>query len=646
MLRSIQQRDLDKNRWVKITMSVILLVICLAMVITLVPGLVGFAGSTNPDTVATVGSTEITVPAVQQRLDMISRGQSIPDVLRGLYAKQVLDQMVFQQALQIEADRLGIRVTPEEEADRIKQILPSAFEGDTWLKDRYPTEVQRLTGLSVSEFESEVQDLMLQEKFHHLVTDGISVTPAEIEQEFRRRNDKVSIEYALVKPSDLAASIHPSDADLAAYFSKHESQYQIPEKRSARYALLDVNALKENTKIPDSDVLAYYNSHINDYRVENRVHVEHILFKTIGKTDAEIAEIHKTAEEVLEKAKHGANFEDLAKKYSEDDATKAKGGDLGWIVEGQTVPEFQQAAFTLPKGSISDLVKTQYGFHIIKVIDHEPAHTKPLEEVRSTILPILLDQKVSAEASTISDQMAEAVRQSNRQSLDDLAKRFNLTVGESPAVSATDPLLAFGNAPDVRTALFQLRPGELSLPLQTSQGYVIITPKEVFPAHQGTLAEVHDKVLADYQQSQALILAQQKAADLSKQAQSGDFSKAAKSLGLNPVTPEPFSRTGTIPDIGDAKLLSTAFSMPDGQVSAPLQVAGDWIVFHVVSHQLANPADFPQQSAAIQTQLLQTKQSAAFEAFHNALIDRLTKQGKIAINAEVMQRLTKSSPTS
>ena len=643
MLRSIQQRDLDKNRWIKITMSVILLVICLAMVITLVPGLVGFSGSTNPDTVATVGSVQITLPAVQQRLELISRGQAIPEVLRGLYSKQVLDQMVFQQALELEADRLGLRVTPEEEAQRIKELLPSAFQGDTWLKDRYPSEVQRLTGLSVSEFESEVQDMMLQDKFHHLVTDGISVSPAEIEQEFRRRNDKVAIEYAIVKPSDLAPSIHPTDAELSAYFSKHMADYQIPEKRSAHYALLNLNTLRENTKISDSEVLAYYNAHINDYKVENRVHVEHILFKTIGKTDAEVAEIRKEAEEVLAKAKHGANFEDLAKKYSQDDASKPKGGDLGWIVEGQTVPEFQQAAFSLPNGAISDLVKTQYGFHIIKVIDHEPAHTKSLDEVRSQILPILLDQKVSAEAEQISDQLAEAVRQSNRQSLDDLAKRFNLNVSDAPPVSTADAMLAFGNSPDVRTALFQLRPGELSLPLQTTQGFVIISPKEVFPGHQGTLAEVHDKVLADYQQSQALILAQQKAAELTKLAQSGDFAKAAKSLGLALVTPEPFSRTGNIPDIGDAKVLDSAFSMPEGQISAPLQVSGNWLVFRVVAHQLANPADLAQQSASIKAQLLQTKQNAAFEAFHTALIDRLTREGKIVVNPEVVQRLTKTA---
>src|ERR1700693_3856091 len=224
--------------------------------------------------------------------------------------------------------------------------------------------------------------------------------------------------------------MHPTDADLSAYYSKNAGRYQASEKRFARYTMLDLAKLRATTTVGDDALHAYYNSHIDEYKVENRVHVEHILFKTVGKTDAEIAEIRQKAEDVLKKAKSGANFEDLAKKFSEDDATKPKGGDLDWIVEGQTVPEFQQAAFSLPKGAISDLVKTQYGFHIIKVIDHETARTKSLDEVRSSIEPTVLDEKVSAEANDISEKMASAIRQSNHQPLDDLAKKFNLVIGE------------------------------------------------------------------------------------------------------------------------------------------------------------------------------------------------------------------------
>jgi peptidyl-prolyl cis-trans isomerase D len=481
---------------------------------------------------------------------------------------------------------------------------------------------------------------MLQEKFHQLVTDAITVSPDEIQREFLRRNEKVQIEYALIKPADLASTIQPSDAELSEYYSKHVGQYQVPEKRSARYALLDLNRLRGTAQASDAALHAYYNAHVEDYMVANRVHVEHILFKTIGKTDAEIAEIRQKAEDVLKKAKSGANFEDLAKKFSEDDATKPKGGDLGWIIEGQTVPEFQQAAFTLPKGSISDLVKTQYGFHIIKVLDHESAHTKTFDEVRNTIQPVVLEEQVTAQANKISGDMAAAVRQSNHQPLDDVAKKFNLQLGESAPAAATDPVSAFGNSAELRAALFQLRPGELSQPIQTSQGDVIVTPKDIVPAHQGTLAEVRDRVLADYQKDKSLELAQSKAAELSKLAQGGEaLDKAAKSLNLTTKTSDSFSRTGSVPDVGAGTLIESAFTMPVNQVSAPKLVAGNWLVYRIVGHEPVIQNELILQADQIRQQLLQAKQNAAYDAFKTALEDRLKKEGKLTINADAMKRL-------
>jgi peptidyl-prolyl cis-trans isomerase D len=644
MLKSIQQRDLDRNRWIKITMSILLGIICLSMLTYLIPGLGSSALSNNPEAAATVGGEDISVADVQRQLSMALRGQDVPPMLKGLYAKQVLDQMVFQHALELEGKRLGLSVTPEEMTNRIKQILPTAWNGDTWLKDRYATEVQTRTGMSVEDFEKFLRDQMLQEKFHQLVTDSVNVSSDEIDREFHRRNEKVQIEYAMVKPSDLSSTIQPTEAELTAYFNKNASKYQVPEKRSARYALLDPTKLAPTISVTDDDLKAYYNEHIDEYKVENRVHAEHILFKTIGKTDAEIAEIRQRAEDVQKKAKSGANFEDLAKKYSEDDATKPKGGDLGWIVEGQTVPEFQQAAFTLPKGSISDLVKTQYGFHIIKVLDHETARTKSLDEVRSTIGPAVLYAKVGAKASEEANQLAAAIRQSNHQSLDDLAKKFNLELGDTPSASVTDPVGTLGNTPELHTSLFQLSKGELSQPIQIDRGYIIITPKDIQTAHPGTLAEVRERVLADYQQEKAAELAKNKADQLAKLAQGGeDFDKAAKSLGFETKTPDAFSRTGTIPEVGSAQSIDSAFTMNVGQVSAPKLEGGNWVVYRVVAHDAANSAELILQSDQIKQQLMQTKQAAAYDAFRTALEDRLKKEGKLTINSDVVKRLGSTS---
>ena len=645
MLKSIQQRDLDRNRWIKITMTVILVIICVSMVVTLVPGLVGGAvDTTSPDTIAAVGGQKISVVEVQQQLNQITQNQPVPAMLKGLYAKQVLDQIVFQNALNLEADRLGITVTPEEQTERIKEILPTAWAGGVWQKDLYANEVQTRTGMSVGQFENALRDEMLTNKFRQMVTAGVSVSPEEVENEFKRRNEKIKIEYALIKPTDLASTIHPSDTQLNEYYNKNVAKYQVPEKRSARYALLDLAKLKASTQISDDELRAYYNEHIDDYKVQNRVHAEHILFKTVGKTDAEVAEIKKKAEDVLAQTKKGSNFEDLAKKNSEDDASKAKGGDLGFIVEGQTVPEFQKVAFSLPKGSISDLVKTEYGFHIIKVIDHEEAHTKTFEEVRGEILPVVQDARVNAQANDISNQLAAAVRQSDRQPIDDLAKKFNLELGDAPPVTATEPVGKLGNSPDLHQTLFQLRTGELSDPLRLETGYVVLTPKQILPAHQGTLAEVHDQVLTDYQQEKSVELARSEADDLAKRVQGGEaLDKAAKALKLDVKTSDAFARNGSVADVGTGEQLQSAFGMKVGEASKPMQVGTNWVIFRVAEHTDANVDDLGKQSKDIQQQLLSTKQEAAFAAFRAALEDQLKKEGKITINDEAVRRLTASS---
>ena len=645
MLKTIQQRDRHGKRWVKIAMTVFLGLICLSMLTYLIPGLFsGGVGNASPDAVASINGQSITVDDFQREFTQATQNQSVPAMMRSIYAQQILDQMIFQQALDYEATRLGLQVTPDEESDRLKQIFPDSWLGGVWQKDRYVDEVQQRTGMSVPQFESAMRDDMLQQKFRQLITDGITVSPAEVAQEFRWRNEKVAIDYALIKPSDLAGTIHPSDADLAAWFAKNASHYQIPEKRSGRYALLDLAKLRANTQVSDDALRAYYNANISQYKVENRVHVEQILFKTVGKTDAEIAEIRKKAEDVLKQAKHGSNFEDLAKKYSEDDATKPKGGDLGWIVEGQTVPEFQQAAFSLPKGAISDLVKTQYGFDIIKVLDHEDAHTKSFEEVRDSILQPMLDEKVNNEANNISDQMAAAVRQSDRQSLDDLAKKFDLETGDIPPVSATEPVGPLGSAPALDQAFFQMNPGEISQPIQVDTGFAIVTVKSILPAHQAALAEVHDRVLADYQHEKSIEVAQQRAQELAKRTQGGEnFDQAAKALGLTVKTSDPFARSGSIPDVGTGKQLEAAFDMSIGQVSPAAKIEDNWVVYRVASHSAPDPTELAKQEGTIEQQLLQTKQNAAFEAFHTALVNRLEKEGKLLINSEAMNRIVHPS---
>src|SRR5712691_4302005 len=481
----------NRKTGMRILLGVVVLLLGGSMLLYLVPQTPGTGEASSTDTLAKVGDLTVSTAEVRQQLAEIQQRNQIPKQLESLYARQILNQLIFQKEIEYEAKRLGITVSNQERADRIRQFLPTAFNGDTFVGlDRYAAEVQARFQMTVPLFEEAIRQSLLQDKFRRLVTDGISAGPQELQDEFRYRNEKVKLDYALVKPEDLQAKIK-------AAYEKNKTKYQVPEKRIARFALIDLNQLRQSAQISDDELRLQYQQNIQQYQLPNRVHVEHILLMTVGKTDAEVEEIRQKAEDVLKQAKKGAKFEDLAKKYSEDPGTKDKGGDLGWITQGQTVPEFEKTAFGLDKGKISDLVKTQYGFHIIKVLDKETAHTKPFEEVKDSIKTPLLLSKADKQASDLADQLSAAIRRSNKTSLDDLAKQFHLTVAETRPVAATDAVLEFGNSQEAKEAIFRLRQGELSLPIRTDRGYIVLSVREILPTHQGLLEEVRDNVVAE-----------------------------------------------------------------------------------------------------------------------------------------------------
>ena len=629
----------NQKTGVRVLFGVFIAIIALSMLLYLVPqGTNTTEGST--DVLAKVGDQTVTMGEVRQQLDEIRRRNPIPQPLEGLYARNILNQLVFQKEIEFEAKNLGIAVSDQERADRIKQYVPTAFNGDTFVgMDAYAREVQTRFQLTVPVFENLVKQGLVEEKFRKLITDGISASPAEIQEEFKFQNEKVKLDYVLIKPEDLESKITPSESDIKAYYEQNKAKFQIPEKRVVRYALLDLTQLRQNTVVTDDELKVVYQQNIQQFQVPNRVHAEHILLLTTGgKTDAEVAEIKKKAEDILAQAKKkGANFEDLAKKYSEDPGSKAKGGDVGWVLQGQMVPEFEKAAYSLNKGEISDLIKTQYGFHIIKVLEKETAHTKTFDEVKDSLRPNYMLNKVDQEASKTADHISADIRQSNKTTLDQLAQKYHLTIAETHPVGPGEAVLELGNGQDVKDEVFKLRQGDLSLPLRTDRGYVVLSLRQSMPAHPGTLEEVRDKLITDLKQQKSNDLALSKANELEKRVKAGEkFAAAAKAIGLDPKTSDPFARNGSVANLGSGKQLSPAFALKTGQSGSPLRLGSNWVVYQVVDRQEANPADFEKQKKDLTDTLLKQKRELAFSAFQTSLNDRLKQEGKLKLYPEKM----------
>ena len=634
----------DRNKLgVRILLGLFVGMIGAGMLIYLVPGQMT-PGVPSADVVAEIDGEPVTILEVRQQLARIQRTGAIPPALQALYARQALDQLVFQKELAFEARRLNLRVTDQERADRIRLLIPTAFLGDTFVgRELYAQQVLERFGMAVPEFEEQISQGLIGEKFQQLVTDGITISPAEIEQEFRRRNEKIKLSYAVIRPDDLQSRIEASSADLTAYFEKNKGRYTVPERRSVRYAMLDTVLLRLRTTVSEEEIRASYNQNLDRYKIEDRAHVAHILFKTVDRTEAEVEEIRRKAEEVLKKAKAGGDFAALARENSED-TTKDQGGDLSWIVRGQTVPEFEAAAFRLPKGSISDLVKTLYGFHIIKVVNQESARTQALDEVRASILSALQQEKSERMAEELSQQIAEDIRRAGRVPLEDLARKFNMTLGDPPPLEAGQTIPDAGASPEIADAIFRLRTGDVSAPIRTDRGYVVISVKEALPAHPGTFPEVRDRVLADLRREQATELAKSRAQELAGRAKAGnDLAAAARALGLEVQTSELVARGASIPDVGSVSQVGSAFTLAPGQAGDPVFLGANWVVFRMLEHQPANPGDLPGQRQEISQQLLQERRGMAYEAFRASLEARLRQEGKLEFNDVNLQRLMNSS---
>lgn len=625
---------------VRIVLGVIVGFLGIGMLLYLVPGQGGTQISST-DVVAQVGDTSITLADVRKQMDRLTRGSNVPQQMLPSLAQQTVKDLIFTHALDLEAQRLGIRVTDEERRDRILLLLPDAFQGDTFEgMDRYAAEVEQRFQMQVPEFEELIRQGLLEEKFQQLVTDGVGVTPDEEQEYFRYHNEKVQVDYVLVKPEDLASKVDATDADLAAYFEKNKAKYTVPEKRVVQYGRLDFAALRQRVQVTEDQERADYNAHIDLYRVDDCVHVAHILFKTVGKTDAEVEEIRKKAEDVLQKAKHGADFAALAKQYSED-TTKDNGGEIpGCVERGQTVPEFEQAAFSLSPGSISNLVKTQYGFHIIHVLSRQVARTKTFDEVRPEIQANLQQQGAEQLADTIANQIAEEIRRSGRTSIQNLASKYGLQLGQSQPLAEGDVIPELGPSPEIQESVFRQQAGEVSEPIRLESGYVILSVKEIQPAHPGTLQEVRDSVLSDFRQEKSVELVQERAAEIARRAKAGEkLDAVAKSFDLQSKTSQAVSRADTIPDVGSVPKLTGAFSTPVGQVADAVFLGSNWVVFQVLGHENPDPAEFDKQKQSIEQDLLQAKRQAAYEAFRDSLEKSLEGEGKVKLYPDNLKRL-------
>jgi len=599
-------------------------------------------GASASDVVATVNGTDIRGLDFQRRYQnqiqayQQQYGGSINEqLLRQLgIDQQILQQMVDEQAAFAEAARQGIRVSDEELAQQIFSI-PALQENGRFIgEQRYEQLLaSQYPPITKGDFEQSLRRNLTIDKLRSAVTDWIAVSDAELEREYRNRNEKVKLQVVALTADKFRDKVTVNDPDVASYYEAHKTEYRKGEQRKIRYLLVDRDQLRARVNVTPQEIETYYNSNIQQFQAPDQVRASHILLKTEGKDEAAV---RKQAEDILKQGKSpGADFAALATKYSEDDGSKVNGGDLDYFPKGRMVPEFEQAAFSMQPGQISDLVKSQFGFHIIKVVDKKAAATRTLDEVRTQIQGTLTTQRVDQQIADRTRDLDTRIKKPS--DLDTVGKESGLAVSETAFFARDEPIPGIGPTPEVTNQAFQMKDGEVSRGLQSPRGPMYITVSGRRDPYVPNLDEAKDRVREDVIKVRAAELAKQKAGEIAAALRaSKDFAAAAKAQGLEAKDTQPITRGSPIPDVGVSPEIDTAaFTLPTGGVSDPVATPTATVIVRVAEHQEVTADAFRTAKESFRTQLLNERRAQFFEAY----MAKAKQAMKIQVNADVARRI-------
>ncbi|HYG99868.1 MAG TPA: peptidyl-prolyl cis-trans isomerase [Terriglobales bacterium] len=639
----------------KIVLGGLLLLICAAMVITLIPGgflgdAFGFGGG-GAGVLAKVGDEQVTLTEAQQSARQMARQQfprGVPSQLMPFLTQRAVEGLIMQKALLMEASRMGLKVTNDELRETLQRVFATQlFPNGNFVGDEmYADFVQQNFQMSVPQFETEFKNSLLMNKLRNIVEGTATVSEQDLLQEYNRRNTKVKFEYAVLTYDDILKQIKPTDAELRAYFEKNKELYKnaVPEKRKAEYVVIDTAKVKDKVQVTPEDVKRYYSQRQDQYRVPEEVNLRQILIRTPagadGKVDSKgIDAARAKAQEVLSKLKAGGNFAELAKKYSEDTATAKSGGEVGWVRRGQTMPEIDKAAFSLNKGQTSDIIQTSLGLFIIQVADKHAAGLKPLEEVRPQIEPIIAQEKASREAEILSNGVQTQARTAGMQAA---AQKYGLELVSTGLFTTSDSLPGVGTAPELMQAMFQSRENSPAETVKIPDGYAVFRVTAVQPPSAPTFEEIKARVESDFKNERAGAMLAEKTQQLADRAHAEhNLKTAAKEVGATVKTSESVTSQSQVPDIGSMSGPgSVAFTLKPGEISGPVQAGRNGVVISLLEKQEPPSAEFAKEKDQVREQVLAQKRSEMMELFASSLRERMEKEGKIRIYKNELDRIT------
>jgi peptidyl-prolyl cis-trans isomerase D len=619
--------------------------VILAFIILYIPAFEGDEQQGLGLTVAQVADRKITLGEYQrsyqrqrQMYQSMYQGRMNEEMLRRLgLEEQTLQGLVDERILVLEAERLGIRVDDE----ALKRHLATAPEyqqdGRFLGTDEIKKRLER-SGVSVKEFQDSLRNGILRERLVSLVTDSVRVSPAEAEKEYRRRNEQVKAEYVLV-PAD-TSGLSATDEEVRAHFESHKDAYKLPERRVLAYVMVDAAALESRVTLTDRDLLAYYEAQRDEFQQEEELCASHLLVKVKATPDAKDGhseeEARRLARSALDEIRLGADFAAVAKRVSEDAGSAAQGGDLGCFPRGRMVPEFDAAAFALGTGEVSDVVRTSFGYHVIKAVSRKDETVPDFAQVKEQIRQRVMAERVQVQVREKAEAVASALRGGS--TLEAAAKEQGFTVQKTEPLARGDVRPPLASAAILARA-FELKKGEASHdPLPAANGLAFIAVEEIQPSRVPELKDVQDKARADVIAEKAFARGSAIAADLRARAQRDGLEKAASALGLVRKQSDALVPRGQpLGDLGASAAVEAAvYPLPVGGLTEPVRTPAGWAVVRVLEKKEYDPAAFEKEKAALTAGLVEERRGQLFRAY----MQEARKRFPVSRRPDALKRLT------
>jgi peptidyl-prolyl cis-trans isomerase D len=544
--------------------------------------------------------------------------------------QQAIAALVEEELLYQEAIAQGILVSPQEVAEAITRD-PSFQENGVFIGLERYRQMFRGGGSGVSQFESQFHRNLLIEKFRNLLQDGVDVQDAEVEEEFLQRNERLTVDYLLVDRGAATAGWTPDDADLARYYEEHLDRYTRGEGRQGLYVLFSARELVETQEVTETEVRQAYDRYRDTrYTRPAQRRASHILFRFDPSISPEEEQgVQEKARPVLERARSGEDFAALAREFSED-SSKDNGGDLDFFGRGQMVKEFEEAAFSMAVGEISDLVRSSFGYHIIKVTDEREAQTVSYEEAHD---PLLQELKMNRARAEVLEQSSDFARAAAAEDLEATAKSRDLTVSETGVVRAGDALPGLAASQAVTARMMSMREGEVSEAIPVPAGQVVVQVTALSPPEPQPLEEVRTRVEANLLDDRALETVNRAIADL--RTQKRGIEALGDKFNTEVKTQEDLSRESPLPGVpSDPGVWRQLRRLEVGALGSPVLTPEGLIVLNIRERR-ENREEMDLQRDSIRDSLARQKRSRLYRA----LVRRLREHSDIELNSPVVAAL-------